>query len=94
MTARKLDKVPVSERALLQRVNRKLADDLEVIKRAKPVRAYVEQGYADPYPLDTGKFYRVDYRRNFMVEKDVDLEALAREIGALKAWEELAPEGE
>jgi hypothetical protein len=85
----KAGKVPVSERALLQRINRKLATEDEMIRRARPVSAYVKEGYPNPYPHDLGKYYRIDFNRNFMIETDVDLEALGRKLGALAAWEEL-----
>jgi hypothetical protein len=78
-----------------QRVNRKLAADDEVIRQSKPVydRAGGDTERLRPiYDQNLGKYYRIDTRRNFLIEKDVDLEGRAREIGALQGWEELAPE--
>jgi hypothetical protein len=37
--------------------------------------------------LDVRDFYIVDIKRNFIARKEIDLEALARELGVLKAWE-------
>jgi hypothetical protein len=84
----KSKKVPVNERALLKRVNRKLEADLEVVRKSRPFY----DGERPYYDQNTGMFYRVDLSRNFLVESDVNLEELAREIGALKTWEQLAPE--
>ena len=44
--------VPVSERALIQRINRKLASDLEVLKTARGRRA----------EFDLGRYYVIDLR--------------------------------
>jgi hypothetical protein len=82
---KKQQKVSVSERALLQRTNRKL--------KAKDQRVCIARGFwADGfYHEDTnlGRFYTVDVHRNAVVDTHVDLEQLAREAGALKPWEEL-----
>lgn len=78
------EKVPVSERALVQRVNRKLAPEREVVKKARGQRMQME----------AGTFYRIDLQRNFLVESDVDLEALGRDLGVLNPWESLEEPGE
>ena len=79
-------RVPVSERALVQRINRALAKDEweppPILKKTRGARALV----------DLGEFYVIDQRRNLIVEKDVDLERYGRELGALEDWEELAEE--
>jgi len=72
-------KVPVSERALIQRINRKLRPDDEILKVARGARA--EQ--------DCGRYYIVDFRKNIMMTKDVDPEALARELGVLRDYEQV-----
>jgi hypothetical protein len=36
------------------------------------------------------RFYLVDTKKQAVVDTDVDLEALAREVGAMKTWEQLA----
>ena len=41
------------------------------------------------FGFSVGDYYVIDYRRNFVVQKDVDIEDLARELGVLKPWEEL-----
>ncbi len=86
MAKAKLDKAPVSERALLQRINRRLAADNEVVKKSRPV---YDQG-RPVYSSDLGEFFRINLLRNFLVEGNVDLEALGRELGVLREWESLA----
>ena len=70
-------KVPVTKRALVQRINRKLAASGEAIKAARGGRQRRE----------LGDFYRLNVNRNTLVAKDVDPEALARELGVLHPWE-------
>ena len=72
-------KMPVSERAIIQRINRKLKPDLEALKVARNERMR----------LDVGQFYIINYRMNAVIHRDVDPEALGRELGVLKAWEEV-----
>ncbi len=72
--SRTLTKVPVSERALLQRINRRLVQDNGKVKAGRG---------------DLGAFYRIDTRLNGVVETDVDLEAFGRKLGVLAAWEAL-----
>lgn len=90
MTKPKLQKVPISERALLARVNRSLAKDDRVVRKS---RVLIDRGRpgSEPYfnPA-TGEFYMIDTRFNGMVEDHIDLEDLGREIEVLKPWETLA----
>ena len=73
-------KVLVTERALIQRINRKLWHDDQVLRKTRGTRAQ----------LDLGWFYVLDWRRNFVVEHDVDPESLGRELGVLAEYESLA----
>jgi hypothetical protein len=84
MVARKrqAQTVPVTVRALLQRVNRALDSDGRVLKSSRGARA--EEAL--------GRFYVIDQRRNVIVDKAVDLEAFARKLGALKEYEHLVDE--
>ena len=72
-------KVPVSERALVQRVNRVLGKDDEQLKKARSGRT--SQG--------VGEFYTIDIRRNCVVKQDVDIEKMGRTLGVLKNYEQL-----
>jgi hypothetical protein len=78
MAKTKKMRAPVSLRAVIQRINRKLRPD----KTLKASRG-------EPARLDVGAFYVVDHRTNAIQQRDVDLEALARELGVLKPWEEV-----
>ena len=66
--------VPVTERALLQRINRKL----------ESVRATRNIPLHDP---SFGKYMRVDVNRNLIIDRDVDLSDLGRELKVLAPWE-------
>lgn len=73
--------IPVSERALLARVNRQLIKTGEQIMRCSPKNVSAEN--------ELGRFYRVNVRVGG-VQKHVDLEDLARELEVLKPYEKLA----
>jgi hypothetical protein len=71
-------KVPVSQRALIQRINRALAkDDRKLCKTRGGVQARI----------DCGEFYILETRRNLMLDKDVSPEAWGRELGVLHEYE-------
>lgn len=71
-------KVPISEKALYQRINRKLRADGEVLKRA---RGNVE--------TTLGEYYVVNFERNFVTQHHVDIAELGRELGVMNEWESL-----
>ena len=74
-------KVPVSERALIARINRKLAHEGEQLrKKRSPWAAW---GAAD------WGFYAVDVNRNVITADHVDLESWGKELGALEPYERL-----
>ena len=62
-------------RALIARINRKLAADGEVLKAARSERA----------ASSVGLFFIV--RGNRIASEQVDPEALARKLGVLSEWE-------
>jgi precorrin isomerase len=70
-------KSPVSLRAVIQRINRKL-DEYKVLKKCRvDSRAY----------HTCGDFYILDTYRNFIVATHVDPESLAQELEVLADWE-------
>jgi hypothetical protein len=69
-------KIPVSTRALTQRVNRALRKDGKVLK-GRPGRG------------PKGRYYIVNLARNVVVKHDVDPETLGRSLGVLAAYEEV-----
>jgi len=75
-------KVLISERGVIQRINRVLAKDDEVLKKSRGATRH-----------QLGDFYIVDIHRNFVIDKDVNLEDLARKKGVLSDWEALDKEG-
>jgi hypothetical protein len=74
-------KVPVSERAVLQRVNRKLAPQYEALRKWRSA------GYQSGENWEPGDIYHVDYSRNAMLEVKIDLESFARKLGVIADWE-------
>ena len=73
-------KRPVSERALLLRVNRKLKERGETVKKSRPDSQWASE---------LGTFYLLDVSANAIIGKHMDLEVLAREMGALQPFEAL-----
>jgi hypothetical protein len=73
-------KVPVTMRAVIQRLNRHLAH------RDEKLKAY--RGERDRFNM--GDYYIIDVSENVVLVKDVDPEQKAREAGVLKAWEKVA----
>ncbi len=80
--AKKQTKVPVTSRALIQRINRALKDRGEMVRTARGERAL----------LDLGQFYVIDVSANCVMAKDIDLEQWGRDLEALKPFEALAEE--
>lgn len=70
-------RVPVTERAMAQRLNRVLKEEDLTLKKSRGERALIE----------LGDWYIVNYRYNRIIEKDVDIEDLGRERGVLAKWE-------
>jgi hypothetical protein len=64
----------VSERALIERINRKLARDGQKLKTSRSARA----------ECDLGRHFVIDTSRNCVVERDVRLRELGGELGVLR----------
>src|SRR4051812_34734499 len=77
-----VDQVPVSRRALTQRIDRVLAPAGRKLVKSRGERARI----------DVGEYYVLDTNANTIVWKQFDLEAYARSLGALHPWERLAEE--
>jgi hypothetical protein len=74
-------KAPVSERALIQRLNRKIKEDDLVLKKCGP--------YSKAYD-SLGDYYVVDIHQNMIVERrldSTDLQSLGRAKKVLADWE-------
>jgi hypothetical protein len=72
-------KVPVTLRALVQRINRKLAKDGEALRATRGGRDRSE----------LGNWYIVDLDGTFIATKDVDPEKLGRRLSVLRDNEEV-----
>lgn len=72
-------RVKITERALFQRINRRLKQDNEQLRTARSTS--VEQS--------VGQYFIVDLNRNAITTQYVDLEKLGRELGVIQPWEEL-----
>jgi len=75
------DRVPVSERGLIQRINRKWKlERREQLLRKSRTKASRE----------LGEFYVLNLKSHRIAARDVDLEELGRKLKVLKGWERLA----
>ena len=72
-------KAPVSRRALIQRLNRKLAKDGFTVKKTSGKQAKIE----------VGEFFVLNLERGVVTEKHVNLETLGRKHGVLAEWERM-----
>ena len=70
-------KMKITERALLQRLNRKLAGEDLIVKKTRAGR----------FAQELGEYFLLDFNHNRIVGKDVDLAAIGRERGVLQPWE-------
>ena len=77
----KVDKVPVREVALVARINRRLAP------RGQCVRGIL---IGNPHGRSAG-WMLLDTEHGHVIRRDVDLESLARELGAMKNYETMLP---
>ena len=82
-TGKQQGQVPVTMRAIVQRINRKLAAD--GYRRLKQSRGRPWK-YLD---RDVGKWFLVDGSRNRVERTHVNQEEFAKELGVVKPWEEV-----
>jgi hypothetical protein len=75
-------RIPVSQAALLRRINRRLVVNGEKLRRTRGKKAVAQMG----------SWHVLDIRARRVVDGHVDIEELAREIGVLREWEFLAKE--
>ena len=76
----KPSKVPVSERAVVQRINRKLRQEHEQLHATRP---------GTQAELTLGRYYVRNVTGNYIVSMHVDVEKLGREVEAIAEWEEM-----
>ena len=75
--------IPVAIRAVMQRVNRRLATEG---KRLKTVRK------GQRYRAEIGPYFVVSLKTGRLIEIRIDLEGFARQLGALSDWEKITNE--
>lgn len=75
-------KVPVTMKALIARLNRKLAQEDEKLVASRGERARNE----------LGNYYVINVSRNVILFKDVSPETLATQYGVLKPYERIVEE--
>ena len=75
-----INKVNISARALIQRLNRKLAPN-KVIKSNRR---------SDRLTEEMGAHYVLDLKAGRVAERHVDLAALGKKLGVMESWEQLA----
>jgi hypothetical protein len=68
---------PLTEKAIIARVNRKLKPDLEMLRKT---RGRMMQS-------NFGEFHVIDLRRNCILDTHVDPETYARELGVMRGYE-------
>jgi hypothetical protein len=76
-----MKKVPVSERALVARINRKLEQKGQSLRRCREDSRSSHQ---------LGRYFVIDLSLNALITADCDLETVGRELGVLKAFENAA----
>ena len=72
-------RIEVSLRALTQRINRKLAEDDQVLRAPRGNR---------PHKADDD-YYIVNTKINAVHARGINIETLGRKLGVLKEWEAL-----
>jgi hypothetical protein len=78
----------ITERALIRRINRKLAHDGQRLRKTRPA-GYGLPGGLPTYPTELGEFHIVDNWTSALVSGHENPEELGRELGVLRAYEKL-----
>lgn len=76
------DKIGVTARSIIQRLNRRLAPD-QMIKSNRRSDRLTEQ---------MGVYYVLDVKQKRVAQRNVDLVQLAKKLGVMDPWEELTEE--
>lgn len=72
-------KSKVTERALMQRINRVLAKKKQKLKKQRDTSKNINE---------TGQYYILDVEKSMVITTEVDLETLGEKLGALKPYEQ------
>lgn len=99
MLTRMTTKVVITTRAVIQRINRKLAAKSQTLYHARDVRGRVSvdagmqmlgNERSGMSAIQPGSYYIVDRKQHSVARFDVKLKKLATELGVLRSWERLA----
>jgi hypothetical protein len=94
-------KVPVTVRAIIQRINRAIAKrdgcvhglewphECDALAHGCAPLRVLKKARGSIRRTDVGEFYILNVLKNWIDETDVDLAKLARELGVLRPWEEV-----
>jgi hypothetical protein len=82
MTKRLSTRLLLTPRTLNQRIQRRLRHDGQHLRASRSSKT----------ELQVGRFYIVDVYHHHIVQTDVDPETLARDLGILRPWEQVAAE--
>jgi hypothetical protein len=85
-------KVPVTARALFQRINRKLKENNQAIRTARGFWDGPRSQNHWHEDNNLGRYYVIDVHRNALMDSHVNLEQLGRKLGVLAEWEKLQAE--
>jgi len=77
-------RVPVGERAVMERVNRRLAEVSQLLKICRK----------GPWLEELGRYFIVSTETGSLVERHVNLRECAEGLGALQSWEKITYEKE
>jgi hypothetical protein len=72
-------KASVTTRSVIQRINRKLKPNLEMLKTARG--RLMRSNFGDHYVID--------FRRNLITQRHIDPEEMGRALGVLHEWEKV-----
>jgi len=78
-TRKPRSKVKITERALYQRISRKLKHDGEQLRTAR----------SQNVELSVGRYFTVNVAHNYIDRQHLDLEVLGRNLGVIQPWEQV-----
>jgi hypothetical protein len=77
--AKRIQKIPISMRALIARINRKLKPEWKMLCASRGARAQQE----------LGDYHVVNFHQNVIVDDHVDPEDLGRGLGVMRRYERI-----
>lgn len=75
-----MQKAPITTRAVIQRINRKLKPGMRCVRVCRPNSRWWN---------NLGDFYVVDFDANIILDSHIDPEAYGRDLGVVKPFEQV-----